>query len=80
MFGGKLGDKVDNIDLLKSKMHREPLRAFLIELISGAQIFIDGDTEILFSRKRPELIIAFTGNGLMHEFESGAIARLVEAT
>jgi hypothetical protein len=27
-----------------------------------------------------ELIIAFTGNGLMHEFESSSIARLIEAT
>jgi hypothetical protein len=27
-----------------------------------------------------KLIIAFTGNGLMHEFESSSIARLIEAT
>ena len=71
---------MDNIDLLKAKMHREPFRPFLIEFISGAQILIDADTEILFPHKRPELVIAFTGNGLMHEFEGRAITRLVEAT
>jgi hypothetical protein len=68
------------LDLLKAKMHREPFRAFLVEFVSGAQILIDADTEILFPRKRPELVIAFTGNGLMHEFESSAITRLIEAT
>jgi hypothetical protein len=34
---------------------------------------IDADSEILFSRKRPEHIIAFTIDGLMHEFEVSAI-------
>jgi hypothetical protein len=30
--------------------------------------------------KRPELIIAVTADGLMHEFEAGAIVQLVEVT
>jgi hypothetical protein len=71
---------MNDLDLLKTKMRREPFRAFIIEFQSGHQILIDADTEMLFPRKRPELIIAFTGNGLMHEFEAGAIARLIEAT
>jgi hypothetical protein len=29
--------------------------------------------------KRPELIIAFTADGLMHEFEAGAIVQLIAA-
>jgi hypothetical protein len=61
-------------------MRREPFRAFIVELVSGAAILVDADTELLFPRKWPELVIAFTGNGLRHEFEEGAIARLIEAT
>ena len=71
---------MNDSDLLKSKMHREPFRPLIIELHSGTQIVIDADTEILFPRKRPELVIAFTADGLMHEFETSAIAQLVEAT
>jgi hypothetical protein len=69
-----------NIELLKTKLKREPFRAFLIELASGSQILIDAESEILLPRKRPELVIAFTENGLMHEFEGDAILRLIEAT
>jgi hypothetical protein len=61
-------------------MSRQPCRPFIVELRSGTQILIDADSEILFPRKRPELIIAFTADGLMHEFETSAIAQLVEAT
>ena len=71
---------MNDLDLLKTKMGRQPFRSFIIEFQSGHQILIDADTEVLFPRKRPELIIAFTGNGLMHEFEAEAIARLIEAT
>jgi hypothetical protein len=35
---------------------------------------------MLFPRKRPELVIAFTEGGLQHEFEQSAIHRLIEAT
>jgi hypothetical protein len=71
---------VNNIELLKAKMRREPFRAFLVEFVSGSTILIDAETEILFPRKRPELVIAFTGNGLQHVFEEAAVARLIEVT
>ena len=71
---------MDNLDLLKSKIRREPFRSFLIEFQSGTTVLIDAETEILFPRKRPELAIVFTGSGLQHEFESSAINRLIEAT
>jgi hypothetical protein len=71
---------MNNRELLKTKMRREPFRAFIVELVSGTTLLIDADSEILFPRKRPELVIAFTGNGLQHEFEETAIARLIEAT
>jgi hypothetical protein len=58
---------------LKSKLQREPFRPFVIELGSGRQITINQDSEVLFPRKRPELVIVFTSEGLMHEFELGAI-------
>jgi hypothetical protein len=64
---------------LKAKIAREPFRPFVIELISG-QIVIGSDSEILFSRKRPELVIAFTDDGLQHEFEISRIAVLIEAS
>jgi hypothetical protein len=73
-------DCMNDSDLIKSKIRREPFCAFVIELRSGTQLLIDRDSEILLSRKRPELIIAFTGDGLMHEFEVSAIAQVVEAT
>jgi hypothetical protein len=63
---------------LKSKLEREPFRPFIIELGSGRQITISQDSEVLFPRKRPELVIAFTSNGLMHEFELGAIQAFIE--
>jgi hypothetical protein len=71
---------MNDLLLLKSKMRREPFRTFIIELRSGTQILIDADSEILFPHKRPELVIAFTADGLMHEFETSAIAQLVETT
>lgn len=61
-------------------MQRQPFRAFIVEFQSGHQILIDAESEVLFPRKRPELIIALTADGLMHEFEASAIARLIEAT
>ena len=64
---------------LKAKIEREPFRPFVIELVSGRQIAIGKDSEILFSRKRPELVIAFTDDGLQYEFEASAIAALIEA-
>jgi hypothetical protein len=69
---------MNNLELLKAKMRREPFRAFIVEFVSGTTILVDADTEMLFPRKRSELVIAFTGNGLQHEFEQTAIARLIE--
>jgi hypothetical protein len=63
---------------LKAKLAREPFRPFVIELVSGRQIAIGRDAEVLFPRRRPELVIAFTEDGLQHEFEASAIAALIE--
>ena len=59
---------------LKAKLGREPFRPFVIELVSGRQILIGKDSEVLFPWKRPELVIAFTDDGLQYEFEVSAIA------
>jgi hypothetical protein len=64
---------------LKAKMGREPFRPFIVELVSGRQIMIGKDSEMLFPRRRPELVIAFTDDGLQYEFETSAIAALIEA-
>ena len=64
---------------LKTKLAREPFRPFVIELVSGRQILIGHGSEILFPRKRPELVIAFTDEGLQHEFELEAVIQLSEA-
>jgi hypothetical protein len=63
---------------LKAKLAREPFRSFVIELVSGRQIAIGAEAEVLFPRRRPELVIAFTEDGLQHEFEDSAIASLIE--
>jgi hypothetical protein len=70
---------MNDLELLQTKMRQEPFWPFIIEFQSGHRILIGADSEILFPRKRPELVIAFTDDGLMHEFEAGAIARLTEA-
>ena len=67
------------INDLKSKLNREPFRPFIIELASGRQIAIGADSELFFPKARPDLVIAFTGNGLQHEFETSAISSLIEA-
>jgi hypothetical protein len=41
---------------LKAKLDREPFRPFIIELTGGRQIQIGQDSEVLFPRRRPELI------------------------
>ena len=66
------------INDLKSKLAREPFRPFVIELISGRQITIGADSELLFPHKRPGLVIAFTGDGLMHEFEEHVLSSVIE--
>ena len=66
------------INDLKSKLAREPFRAFIIELASGRQITIGADSELLFPQKRPGLVIAFTADGLMHEFEENVVNSLIE--
>jgi hypothetical protein len=65
-------------DDLKSRLAREPFRPFVIELASGRQISVTRETEMLFPRKRPELVIAFTDHGLMHEFEVDVIHSFIE--
>ena len=65
---------------LKAKFAREPFRPFIIELASGRRILIGRDSEVLFPRKRPELVIAFTDDGLQHEFELSVIVSLIEST
>lgn len=64
---------------LKAKLARQPFRSFVIELTSGGQIVIGKESELFFPRSRPELVIAFSDDGLQHEFEFAQISRLVEA-
>ena len=72
---------MNTLETLQAKIARAPFRAFVIEFQSGSSLFIDEETEVLFPRKRPELVIVFTSpNGLQHEFEVGAITRITEAT
>jgi hypothetical protein len=60
---------------LKAKLQREP---FVINLQSGRQVAIGEDSEVLLPRRRPELVIVFTDDGLQHEFEVSAIVSLIE--
>ncbi|MBV8328863.1 MAG: hypothetical protein JOZ61_00150 [Verrucomicrobia bacterium] len=69
----------NNLDLLKAKMNRQPFQSFVIEFVSGHRILIDTDTEIYFPEKRPGLVTTFTAGGLMQQFESDSIARLIDA-
>jgi hypothetical protein len=64
---------------IQTKLHRLPFRPFIIELENGAQILVTEDAQLFFARLRPELVIAFTGDGLQHEFEIDCVTRLLEA-
>jgi hypothetical protein len=64
---------------LKAKLAREPFRPFVIELASGRQILIDQNSELFFPRLHPERVIAFTDDGMQHEFDDSAIISLVES-
>jgi hypothetical protein len=63
---------------LKTKLTREPLRPFAIKLASGRQIIINSETELFFPRRHPERVIAFTEDGLQHEFDDSAILSFIE--
>ena len=67
------------INDLKSKLAREPFRPFVIELISGRRVPISEAGAVLLYWRRPELVIAFSDEGLQYEFETSAIASLIEA-
>jgi hypothetical protein len=67
------------INDLKSKLAREPFRPFIIELLSGRRIPVSEAAAVLLYWRRPELVIAFSDEGLQHEFETSAIASLIEA-
>jgi hypothetical protein len=49
---------MNDLELLQTKMRQEPFWPFIIEFQSGHRIPIGADSEILFPRKRPELVIA----------------------
>jgi hypothetical protein len=63
---------------LKTKLEREPFRPFVVELVSGRQVLISEAGDVFLPRRRPERVIAFTIDGLQHEFETSAIASLIE--
>ena len=67
------------INDLKSKLAREPFRPFVIELVSGRRVPISEAEAVLLYWRRPELVIAFSDEGLQHEFETSAITSLIEA-
>jgi hypothetical protein len=50
----------------------------VIELVSGRQIRIGKDSEILFSRKLPELVIAFYRRRTTARVRGSAIAAVIE--
>ena len=64
---------------LRTKVEADPFRPFVIRLAGGREIFInDAQTEFLFPRIRPELILAFSEDRT-HEFEIGSVLSLIEA-
>jgi hypothetical protein len=69
---------MDQLTEFKAKIAREPFRPFVVELVSGRQILIGQESEVIFPKKRPKLVIAFTPDGLQHEFEVSAITSLIE--
>jgi len=71
-------ETMTEITQLKAKLDREPFRPFIVELVSGREIAISENSEVLLPRRRPELVIAFTDDGVQHEFEISAIASLIE--
>jgi hypothetical protein len=66
-----------DIGEVKAVYYRKPFRPFTINIVDGEQLAIDKDSEILFPRKKPELIIVFAADGTMHLLEAESVASLV---
>ena len=66
------------IDELKNLATREPFRPFTVNLLNGDGILIDSPAALLFPKRRPELVIAFSEDGKMHIFEDVGITSLTE--
>jgi hypothetical protein len=74
-FSGKAWMK--NSSELRAAVDRKPFLPFAINLFDGEQLTINADTEVLFPKNKPELVIVFSADGMMHLFEAEAIASLV---
>lgn len=61
-----------------SKFNQESFRPFLIQFKSGRQLPIDKNSELIFPKSQPNLVIAFTSDGIMCEFEFESIESLIE--
>jgi hypothetical protein len=62
-----------NSSELKAAVERKPFRPLPVNLIDGEQLTISADTEALFSRNKPELIIVFNPDGTMRLLEAEAV-------
>jgi hypothetical protein len=64
------------IEEIKALANRHPFRPFTIEIENGQPVQITQDSDLLFPKRKPNLVIAFTSDGATHIFEAEAVAAL----
>jgi hypothetical protein len=66
-----------DIEEIKAAVRRKPFRPFAISIVDGQQLVIGQDSEVLFPRNKPQLVIVFNADGTMHLLEAEAVASLI---
>lgn len=61
-------------DEIRALLEREPFRAFEIETTGGRRFDVTAADRLLMPVHKPELLIVFTNDGLMHFVEAGSVA------
>jgi len=61
---------------IKSMMEQVPFRPFTVLLENGHDLKVTRDSELLFPRNRPGLMIIFNKDGVMTIFEDHAVTAI----
>jgi hypothetical protein len=65
---------------IKSMMEQAPFRPFTVLLENGHDLKVTGESELLFPRNRPGLLIIFDQHGAMTIFEDRAVTAIEQTS
>jgi hypothetical protein len=66
-----------DIEEIKAAVRRKPFRPFSVNVVDGEQLHISQESEVLFPRSKPQLVIVFNPDGTMHLLEAEAVSSLI---